>query len=129
MESEEKMVAAHQAGMKYWCDNNPNADSGKLAGVARSLGWHGELEASWVAGCLGAKRRDEEAEARKLRLGIARVAQALDLDPWSLAALDAATAEPRGWNALLAHIVSTLHRREIDWHNKIENAKRVLDGE
>ena len=61
-ESEESMIAAHQAGMAYWRRNKPQASTDKLAFVARSCGWPGELETAWMAGYLGAKQRETVGE-------------------------------------------------------------------
>jgi hypothetical protein len=52
--TERTLLAAHKAGVAYWLRNQPgpNAD---VSSVARSCGWHGELEAAWLAGYYGAR--------------------------------------------------------------------------
>ncbi len=61
--NEQTMIAAHQAGMAYWKRNKPmNATWDNLASLARSCGWHGEDNVSWLAGFYGAKSRDQMAK-------------------------------------------------------------------
>lgn len=58
--TEATMVAAHKAGMAYWRNNKPrDAAHGDLESLARSCGWHGEDNLSWLAGFYGAKKREE----------------------------------------------------------------------
>lgn len=54
------MIAAHKAGRAYWQRNRPqDATREGLESVARSCGWHGEENFSWLAGFYGAKDRGE----------------------------------------------------------------------
>jgi hypothetical protein len=64
--TEESMVAAHKAGLQYWKRNKPRAADSvtlreNIESLARSCGWHGADCDSFVAGVLGAKRREEES--------------------------------------------------------------------
>lgn len=55
--NEERLVAAHQAGIAYWRHNRVRLDKAQCLTVARSCGWHNELAESWAAGFFGAERR------------------------------------------------------------------------
>jgi hypothetical protein len=56
--TEQTMIAAHKAGMAYWNRNKPqDATRENLESLARSCGWHGADNESWLAGFYGAKRR------------------------------------------------------------------------
>lgn len=60
--TEESMVAAHKAGLAYWQRNKPrDASRDQLESLARSCGWHGVDCDSFIAGVLGAKRREAES--------------------------------------------------------------------
>lgn len=57
--TEATMAEAHKAGMAYWKRNRTvDATRDQLASLARSCGWHGEDNASWLAGYYGAQQRD-----------------------------------------------------------------------
>jgi hypothetical protein len=59
--AESVMVAAHQAGVAYWRMNRSHdATREALASHARTCGWLNDANDSWLAGYLGAKRRDTE---------------------------------------------------------------------
>lgn len=60
--NETSMVAAHKSGIAYWNRNKPaEATKDGLESLARSFGWHGVDADSFVAGVLGAKRREAES--------------------------------------------------------------------
>ncbi|HEX6826119.1 MAG TPA: hypothetical protein VF077_07355 [Nitrospiraceae bacterium] len=57
---ERELIAAHKAGVAYWERNKPHeATQAGLEFHARTCGWHGELNGAWIAGFLGAKRREQ----------------------------------------------------------------------
>jgi hypothetical protein len=67
--TEDTMIAAHKAGVAYWKRNKPlQSNLRELRSVARSCGWHGEDCEAWVAGFLGAKRRESDARASEIKL-------------------------------------------------------------
>ena len=53
--NETTLLAAWQSDRDYWQRNRPIADD--MSPVPRTLGWHGELAAFWLAGYYGARRR------------------------------------------------------------------------
>lgn len=56
--TEQTLLVAHQSGISYWKRNRPiDATKETLGFLARTLGFHGEHEAMFVAGVLGARRR------------------------------------------------------------------------
>jgi hypothetical protein len=59
-----ELVAAHKAGIAYERRNRPQCPISDLATVARSTGWHGDLEIAWLAGAAGERKRHREHEAR-----------------------------------------------------------------
>lgn len=58
--TEQTMVTAHKAGVAYWRNNRPmDATREALASHARTCGWHGEDNESWLAGYYGERKRME----------------------------------------------------------------------
>lgn len=56
--TEQTLITAHQSGIIYWKRNLPiDATVEKLRFLARTLGFRGEHEDSFVAGVLGERRR------------------------------------------------------------------------